>query len=154
MISNISKITDELIDQKVLPVLEEAFANCYSVTRVWSAWSVGTMTRDDFACYDRDDHSFGENYFLLREEIKKNPDENYCEWLIDLYNRNKVELLRNDDIENDFTENSFNMVEFDYDVHFEDVASAIHNLKIYSLNQTRSHKSENAKPRRSITASP
>lgn len=152
MTQEIIKISDEEIDKRVLPVLEEAFSNCYSATRVWSAWSVGTMTRDDFASYDRDDHSFGENYFLLREEIKKNIDENYCEWLIDLYNRNKVELLRNDDIENDFTETSFNMVEFDYDVNFEEVASAIHSLKILSLKMP-SHKSEKAKPRRSITAS-
>lgn len=53
------EITEEL-RQAVIDAVASALGDAYDCTRVWSAWSYGTMSQDDFSLITEDDSRLAE----------------------------------------------------------------------------------------------
>lgn len=97
------------LEKKAFETMELTFENCFSCNRTWSAWSYDTMSVDDFIPFDRGDESFIECFNSIKEFSKnntlKNEDEFYDK-VVNIISDNT--LYFNDNIDNDFSSNSFN----------------------------------------------
>lgn len=87
-----------MVKDNIKNIIRENFGEVYLATRVWSAWSYGTMSVDDFVPLSEDEYIIDE---LTDKLIKsKNKDEIYGAF-------QEYELYYNNDIENDFNPDSF-----------------------------------------------
>ncbi len=97
------------VEDKMIKQMERTFEGCYSCGRVWSAWSYGTMTVNDFYPFDSSDDSFKEAFDSLKKEISIEPFKNiddfsdkFCKIL------ENYELYYNENIDRYFNSGSFN----------------------------------------------
>ena len=57
---DVAGCVDEDLRERVIEAVAEALGNAYDCMRVWSAWSVGTMSEDDFQLVSNDADRLGE----------------------------------------------------------------------------------------------
>lgn len=116
------------VEDKIRDKMESVFEGCYSCGRVWSAWSYGTMSVDDFYPFSKGDESFEEVFDLIKKEVSKEPFKNVDDFvnkfisIMENYN-----LYYNENIDRYFNSNSFND---DY-LGIIDVSDLFNNFKEY-----------------------
>ena len=96
------------LKKEALESMDSVFKDCYYCTRVWSAWSYDTMTTNDFTPFDKDDESFLECFDDLINSIHSTAfisKEVFNERVIDIMS--DYELYYNENIDNDFSSDSF-----------------------------------------------
>ncbi len=80
----------EMNRNKFNELLTEAFNGCYFCSRVWSAWSYGTMAQEDFCLFSEDeDFSNGFYELVMKKGNKLSIDdiEVYCDSFDGYYNK-------------------------------------------------------------------
>jgi len=60
-------LTQGTLDERIRYFLRDN----YACTRVWEAWSYGTMTEDDFVPMDEDEDIVNDLKTLIKEEVKR-----------------------------------------------------------------------------------
>lgn len=98
----------ENLENEAIKIMELTFDNCYSCTRVWSAFFVGTMTQDDFLNFDKDNESFSECFNDIKSYVINNKfsENDFYDKVIDIVSGH--ELYFNSNIYNNFNSESFN----------------------------------------------
>lgn len=123
----------EMLKKEALDSMESVFKNCYSCTRVWSAWSYDTMTIDDFTPFDKDDESFLECFDSLIDSINNTEfisKEVFYDAVIDIIS--DYDLYYNDDIDNNFSSGSFNNDVFE-EINLDDMFISFREYKNFLL---------------------
>lgn len=94
----LEKIEDILIKS----LLKNTLTDCYVCTRVWSAWSYNTMSKDDFIPIQEDEDLLEEMLFDFKNHIKSKENKITLENIDDYYNNFQYEIYYNSDIDNYF----------------------------------------------------
>lgn len=102
-------LAEILVTHNLEKELSYSFKGCYSCTRVWEAWSYGTMTVDDFQEFQKGDTAFDEAFSTIIKHIKNGEIKNTNDIIHFL--ENNYELFYNQDLEYDFSSEAFS---YDY----------------------------------------
>lgn len=110
-------------------IIIESLNNLYFCDRVWSAWSYGTMTQEDFIPLNEDDEFLDDFYNFLLKSEKLSEEKIIC------FLSEQIDVYYNEDLEN-FKKEDFNedwLSNFDIEYFFKDINKEVVKEKI-SLN--------------------
>jgi hypothetical protein len=99
------------------------------------------MTQEDLIPFNEDEDAFPEFIDEFISVYKENPNQGIKENVLEVYAKNRYEILFNDDIDNNFTEKSFqDIFEMASDSNYKVIKDAVENYHISQIPKNQNYK--------------